>query len=304
MSGEAERGRDRLTFWQRMALRGMVKAARKPAGEPLGPEDWAAFWEFESQPTSRVIKRIWRTLPSSPRCGYCGAPFAGIGALVVRPLGYRPSRKNPNICDTCIEMMPPGGMTLEAGVLFADIRGFTNLSERTDPEQASRLLRRFYAVAEKVLFPEALLDKVIGDEVMALYVPPFLFPHEHAPGDRDLGDEQRARVAVLMLEHARELLGRLGYGTPDGPFAEVGIGLDFGDLFLGNIGEATVKDFTAIGDVVNTAARLQGHAAGGEIVLSRRLGRHLDPPVGAPEDLVVKGKEEPVSVFRIRLSSV
>ena len=112
-----------------------------------------------------------RALPSSPRCGICGAPFAGFGSRLVRPLGYRPSRKNPDLCATCVEASPPGGMTTEVGVLFADLRGFTRLSEQSDPEEVSALLRRFYACAERVLFPEAVIDKLIGDEVMALYLP-------------------------------------------------------------------------------------------------------------------------------------
>jgi adenylate cyclase len=64
-------------------------------------------------------------------------------------------------------------MTLEIGVLFADLRGFTSESELQSPLEVSAKLRRFYAHAEKVLLPEALIDKLIGDEVMALYVPPF-----------------------------------------------------------------------------------------------------------------------------------
>jgi adenylate cyclase len=95
----------------------------------------------------------------------CGAPFAGIGGRLVRPLGYRPSRKNPTLCATCVELAPPGGMTTEVGVLFADLRGFTARSEAITPHEASRLLRRFYAVAEEVLFPKAMIDKLIGDEV-------------------------------------------------------------------------------------------------------------------------------------------
>ena len=70
-----------------------------------------------------------------------------------------------------------------------------------------------------------------------------------------------------MLEHARDLLRSVGYESPEGPFVEMGIGLDVGDAFVGNIGERAVYDFTAIGDVVNTASRLQGEAQGGEILL-------------------------------------
>ncbi len=74
-----------------------------------------------------------------------------------------------------------------------------------------------------------------------------------------------------MVDHARELLQRIGYGTPDGPEFELGVGIDFGEAFIGNIGNAAVHDFTAVGDVVNTASRLQGQAASGEVVLSARV---------------------------------
>jgi adenylate cyclase len=195
----------------------------------------------------------------------------------------------------CVELAPPGGMTTELGVLFADLRGFTSRSESLTPTKASEELRRFYAHAEEVFFPEALIDKLIGDEVMALYVPIFVRPTP----DCIIRDEDRRHVANLMLEHAHELLLRVGYGSPEGPTLELGIGLDFGEAFIGNIGNAALHDFTAVGDVVNTASRLQGHAAGGEVVLTERLGQMLGEPVGAPEHLVLKGKQEPVEVRRV-----
>jgi adenylate cyclase len=277
---------------RRVALRRITKAAHKHHGEPLTSEDWEAYLRFAAQPQSRAFKWFLRTLPSTPRCGYCGAPFAGFGGRVVRPLGYTPSRKNPNICATCVELAPPGGMTTEVGVLFADLRGFTTTSEGMTPEQASAQLRRFYAHAEKVFFPEALIDKLIGDEVMALYVPTILGIQGEGPA------ADRRRIALLMVDHARELLQRVGYGTTDGPEFELGIGIDFGEVFMGNIGNAAVHDFTAVGDVVNTASRLQGQAASGEVVLSARLADHLDEPVGVPERLTLKGKSEPFDVYR------
>ena len=285
---------ERQTFWQRVAMRNLRRTAQKRPGEPLGPEDWEAYFRFGSQPQSRAIKRVLRALPSTPRCGYCGAPFAGVGARLVRRLGYRPSRKNPNICATCVEMAPPGGMTTDVGVLFADLRGFTTTSEGITPEQASAQLRRFYAHAEKVFFPEALIDKLIGDEVMALYIPAILGT------DRAGNAADRRVAATLMVEHARELLQRIGYGSADGPEFELGIGIDFGEAFIGNIGNAAVHDFTAVGDVVNTASRLQGQAASGEVVLSARLGEQLEEPIGVPERLALKGKRDPFDVYRVR----
>lgn len=277
-------------------MKRLVKTARKRKGEPLGPDDWQAYLEFVAQPQSRVLKRMLRSLPSTPRCGFCGAPFAGIGGRLVRPLGYWPSRKNPAVCATCVELAPPGGLTGEVGVLFADLRGFTTQSESMAPEQAGKLLRRFYACAEEVLFPEALIDKLIGDEVMALYLPIFVRPTSRR--SRDQADNHL--VASVMVDHARQLLERVGYGTADGAMFEVGIGLDFGEAFIGNIGDRAVHDFTAVGDVVNTASRLQARAAGGEVVVSARLAALLDEPLGNVEQLALKGKAEPFAAHRVR----
>ena len=188
----------RLTLVQRLALKRLVKQARKRPDEPLSPADWESYWKFASQRSNRAIKRVLRAMPSTPRCGYCGAPFAGVGARIVGPLGYRPSRKNPNICAVCVELAPPGGMTMEVGVLFADLRGFTSASEQQTPHEMTTRLRRFYAHAEKVLFPEALIDKLIGDEVMALYVPPLTMS-----ASDEVDDQVRQHIAHVMLEHAR-----------------------------------------------------------------------------------------------------
>jgi adenylate cyclase len=174
-------------------------------------------------------------------------------------------------------------MTTEVGVLFADLRGFTQLSEQSDPETVSLVLRRFYACAEDVLFPEAVIDKLIGDEVMALYLPMY--------GELD-------DPAATMLEQSRELLDRVGYGSPEGPFIEVGIGLDYGEAFVGNVGKRSLYDFTAVGDVVNVAARLQGQAKGGEIVASGRLVDRLAEPAGERIEVNLKGKAEPVVAYR------
>jgi adenylate cyclase len=230
---------------------------------------------------------LFLTLPRSPRCGVCGAPFAGLGRWVAAPLGYRPSRKNPTVCSTCVELAPPGGMTMPTGVLFADLRGFTAQLDGGDAEKAAGMLRRFYGCAEDILFPEAVIDKLIGDEVMALYLPDM---------KRDI---DRDDVPQLMLRHARELLRAVGYGSDEGPFVEVGIGLDLGRAFVGNIGQRALYDFTAVGDVVNTASRLQGQAAGGEIVISERVAYGLASAPGVREELALKGKSERQPAYRI-----
>jgi adenylate cyclase len=277
------------TFYQRMVLRDIRRRARKHRGEPLSPEDWAAVWELNDTATARIIKAMWRALPSSPRCGMCSAPFAGAGRFVVSPLGYRPSRKNPTLCTTCVESSPPGGMKMYTGVLFADLRGFTARTEVTDSQEIAALLRRFYGCAERVLFPEAIIDKVVGDEVMALYLPDI---------QRRITREQ---VPRLMVDHAMQLLRAVGYSSQEGPFVDVGVGLDVGEAFVGNIGERAVYDFTAIGDVVNTAARLQGEARGGEVLVSQRVASGLPAAIGTAVELELKGKKNVERAFRIAL---
>jgi adenylate cyclase len=275
------------TLWQRLALRQLRRQAGRGEGEPLSPDDWQVAWQMHEHGLGRVTAAMIHALPRSPRCGICGAPFAGFGQRIVGPLGYRPSRKNPTICAVCVELSPPGGMTQYVGVLFADLRGFTARVEGSDPAEASDLLRRFYRCAEDVLFPDAVIDKVIGDEVMALYLPNL---------KRDLPE---ADVPARMLDHARALLRSVGYAPGSEPFVEMGVGMDVGEAFVGNIGQRALYDFTAVGDVVNTASRLQAEAGGGEVVLSGRVAQGLPSAVGTRVELQLKGKRAPETAYRL-----
>jgi adenylate cyclase len=279
--------RSKLTLWQRMAARHLRRKMGRRDGEPLRPEDWVVAWRSHETGFAGAISWLLRVLPHGPRCAICAAPFAGPGRWIVGPLGYRPSRKNPTVCATCVEFSPPGGMKMHTGVLFADLRGFTARSAGADPQEVSMLLRRFYRCAEDVLFPDALIDKLIGDEVMALYLPDL--KKSFSDGD----------VPSLMLEHARGLLRAVGYGSGEEPFVEMGIGLDLGEAFVGNIGQRALFDFTAVGDVVNTASRLQGHAAGGEILLSTRVAEGLPALLGTPVELELKGIAELQTAYRV-----
>lgn len=240
------------------------------------PEDLAFFEMMESHST-RMIGRVLRTLPGDPRCHLCHAPYGGFGGRIVKRIGFGPSRKNPNLCDMCFEKAPMGGVEMETGVLFADIRGFTAQAERMAPGEVATLLNRFYKAATGVLSRHAIIDKLVGDEVMALYLPYLL--------SERWGDD--------MVADAADLLASVGYGSDDGPWLRVGIGLDVGDAYVGNVGSGEVKDFTAIGDVVNTAARLQGIAGEGQVVMSERLfGVLAEPPSCEATEVELKGKSD------------
>jgi adenylate cyclase len=172
-------------------------------------------------------------------------------------------------------------------VLFADVRGFTALAETLSPPRVAELLNRFYACAAKILGRAAVIDKLVGDEVMALYIPQLIGQHWE--------DE--------LVRDARELLEAVGFGPGDEPWLQLGVGLDVGRAFVGNVGSGEVKDFTALGDVVNTASRLQSSAQAGQIVLSERLFGRLSQRASVPGHVVeLKGKQEPEPVRVIDLA--
>src|SRR5689334_21895222 len=109
-----------------------------------------SFWEvIESHRGQRFI-RTMRRLPRAPRCAVCGAPYHGIGGRILRPFGFAPSRKNPRLCVRCFETVPGGGREMDVGVLFADVRDFTTLSERQRPDEVAAMLNRFYESAIEV----------------------------------------------------------------------------------------------------------------------------------------------------------
>jgi adenylate cyclase len=264
----------------------------RPAQGVTGdPADVEFFEKLLDRHLPRVFIRVMRLLPSEPRCRLCHAPYGGVGGKIMRRFGYGPSRKNPNLCNTCFEKAPMGGVEMEVGVLFADVRGFTSLSERMAPDDVAQLLNQFYAVASKLLTRSAIVDKLVGDEVMALYVPQLL--------SEDWEDD--------LVRDAIDLLRSVGHGTFGDPWLSLGVGVDVGRAFVGNVGAGEIKDFTALGDVVNTASRLQAAARAGQIIVSERLfDRLANPPSNAVAvSLQLKGKRdsEPARVIDLPKSS-
>jgi adenylate cyclase len=237
---------------------------------------------FCEQDFATHLRRLNRAIPHGPRCKLCMCPFAGVGRILPGP-NFSPSRKNPNFCKRCFEQAPIGCREMEIGVLFADVRGYTALSESRPTAEITELMNRFYELAADVLMRhDAVIDKLIGDEVMALFIPSWT-----------------PAATSHMVHAAEELLRGVGSGSDTAAWLPLAIGMDYGLASVGNVGSGEVKDFTAIGDVVNTASRLQAWAEGGQLVMSERVKATLEGPSPEAEavELALKGKAEPVRAW-------
>ncbi|MCY9605321.1 adenylate/guanylate cyclase domain-containing protein [Paenibacillus thiaminolyticus] len=175
--------------------------------------------------------------------------------------------------------------------MFIDIRGFTPLSERLAPEETIQVLNQYlHACADVIFRHQGTLDKFIGDGVMAIFGAPY-------PLERH---EEHALQAALSLVRRAELLKQT-LGAKD-IAVQFGIGIQSGEAVVGNIGsEALRLDYTAIGDTVNTAARLESQAKPGQVLVGEetvsRLGSRFNMSEVGP--LKLKGKAEPVVVYEL-----
>jgi adenylate cyclase len=225
-------------------------------------------------------RRVFRYLPSAPRCKLCNNPFGGLGGRLLRGVGFSPSRKNPNLCSRCCDALPVGGAEVDIAVLFADVRGSTAIGKRSVAADFAALLNRFYVAATRTLLHhDAVIDKLIGDEVMAFFVQGISGP-----------DYRRRAVQAGM-----DLLEALGYGSDEGPWIEVGAAVNAGIAYVGNVGGAVV-DFTALGDPVNAGARMQQKAAGGELLVASGVADELlsEAPTRTVE---LRGHQQSINAF-------
>jgi adenylate cyclase len=220
----------------------------------------------------------------------CAAPFGGVRAPLMRLIGKRPSDKTPNLCNSCFAFMSShrGGAEIDCTFLFADIRGSTTLAERISTAEFHAILNSFYDVAARVVFEDdGFVDKFVGDEVVAMFVP-LLAGDQHA---------------IRAVEAARALLQATGHADAGGPWVPVGAGVHTGPAWVGAVGEGHRVELTAVGDAVNTAARLASAATAGEVLISVNAGRAAT--LGDPIEqryLELKGKEHAMGVVRLRVA--
>lgn len=235
----------------------------------------------------RRHRRWFRMLPSNPRCELCQAPFAGLGGMVLRIVrGIQPSTLNPRYCNDCelIGAEFPGGAETDVAMLFVDIRGSTTLAEGMTPIAFTAVIDRFYRAATEVLIDAGgLIEKLIGDEVTAIF----------AKGFAGSDYVEQAVVAGRCLLRASGEAGEDGIGVP------IGVGIHAGRAYVGAVGAAgRMVTISALGDTVNVAARLAAAAGPGELLISdvacRAAG--VDSAPYEARELALKGRSSPVTV--------
>jgi adenylate cyclase len=234
-------------------------------------------------------QQMYRLLPSNPRCKLCMSPFGGIGGFIMRFRGKTPARMNPRICGACEHFAEAhqGGAEIPLSLLFADIRGSTTLAETLGTRQFTALIARFYdAVTNELIRADAFIDRLIGDEVIAIFV----------PGLAGAGH------AALAVKAAEGILKATGHDKSGEPWVPVGIGVHTGTAFVGSVGSAGVSDITALGDDVNMTARLASLASAGEILITEaaRAAAGLATDGLEARRLELKGRSEPVDVWLMR----
>ncbi len=179
----------------------------------------------------------------------------------------------------------------EVTILFADILGSTRMAERLGTTEFSRLIDRYYQVRSRMLIEaDAMIEKLIGDEVTGVFLPGFA-------GDRH---------ASIAVRTARKLMKATGHSDPQGPWAPLGIGIHTGTAYMGSVGQpGGLTDIAALGAVVNTAARITAQAAPGEILISEetRIRSNLDELGWQQKALGLKDVSTPTTVWSSTSSS-
>ena len=252
----------------------------------VSAEQIRAFLTGEHPGMAAQRKRFLR-VPSSPRCKLCAVPFAGLGGLVFGPMGYGRSG-NPALCAKCVtELRKHGtsGVEIPVSLLFSDVRGSTAMGERMRPAEFHAFLDTFYRMASHAIVRHnGLVDKVVGDEVIGLFFGGISGPTHAAAA---------AAAAAELAERARR-----ADATPSGAIP-VGTAVHTGEAFVGATGPADmVDDFTALGDAVNTTARLASAAGAGELIISLAAAEAAGVAADGHErrTLAIRGRTEPIEV--------
>jgi len=186
------------------------------------------------------------------------------------------------------ELLKLGGVRRRCTILFTDVRGFTSLSERLEPEQVTEIMNKALTIQSNAVKKHGgMVDKYIGDAMMAIF---------NAPIDQEEHEEKAVLAALDIMRGMNE--ADIG--------VTIGIGVNTGDAVVGNMGSETRFDYTAIGDAVNLAARLESSTkeVGQDLVIGHETAKNITLPLVELEPIYVKGKEKPVKIFTVHLDKL
>lgn len=206
--------------------------------------------------------------------------------------GYLSSK----VIDTLMDLDTKGKLGLagkreKVTIFYSDIRGFTSLSEKLQPEEVVEFLNDYFEKMSAIAIKyDAYIDKFIGDCMMAVF---------SAPVPRKNDAERAVRMAWEQQKEIDKIMEK--YKGEGKPVFSVGMGINTGDVILGNIGSKHKMDYTVIGDNVNLAARLYANAKGGQILISQSTFEEVKHilEVNKLEPIMVKGKSQPVDIYEI-----
>jgi adenylate cyclase len=258
----------------------LEEAPANPPAEP--PRETNPEWRdllLGVHPDVTRMRRVFRHIPTDPRCKLCLSPYAGLGGAIVQRFGFGRYPRNPQLCNNCFKSAEkhPGGAELEVTALFADIRGSTGMAETMPAAAYSAAVDAYVRTASHAIRePGGIVDKLLGDGVMALFIPGFV-------GGDHAGKAVAAGRAIL-----REVTLPVGIGIHTGP-AWVG--------FVGGVDD--VMDFTALGDAVNIASRLGSEAGAGELLISAATAEaaEIETASLAGRRLELRGRAEPLDAY-------
>lgn len=225
----------------------------------------------------------------SHQCLICGTPLHGPFGYLLGLFGITRSRRNPNLCNRCNTHVEEGRI-VEITVLFADLSSFTELTNEVGAERAYEIVDAFLQMCTYELVKRgAFIDKYVGDAVMAIFNVPLSAP-DHAA--------RAVTAASEILARTEEI------GAPFGRKLSAGAGIASGWARVGRLGSGDERDFTAIGEVVNLAARLEAAAGAGEILAAATSYDSASPdfPESISEVLALKGFRHGVPAYRLRRS--
>ncbi len=201
---------------------------------------------------------------------------------------------SPNIVDEMVQKtgeLPLGGEKRKVSVLFCDIRGFTTLTEKEPVESIVGLLNEYFSAMSEVIFAnKGTLDKFIGDAIMAIY---------GAPIELKDGAYQAVKTALEMRDKLAKLNEK--WKAEKKPQIQVGYGINTGEAIVGNIGSERRMEYTAIGDMVNTASRVEGETEGGQIFITEETFQELGNKVKVNKlkQVSLKGKSTKVQIYEV-----